>query len=163
MELNREVFERITASKLTWKQYGGVPPASSGNRHCANMIDRLLEAGWAKPLAADAVMKSHPSPEPLDKNSYDHGHFVDPAQAEIVRGWTVETPDWSKLPGSHRARFDKESMLCASEPGAEVKLKFEGKAIGIFLLAGPDAGTLEASVDGAPAKRFELFHGGKSR
>jgi hypothetical protein len=159
IELNREVFERIEAGKLTWKQYGGVHPAPAGNRLCANMIDRLLEAGWARPLAADAVTKPHPMPEPLDQNSYEHGRFVEPAQADIVQGWTVETPDWSKLPGSHRARFDKAKILCATEPGAEVKLKFDGKAIGIFLLAGPDAGVLEASVDGAPAKRFDLFHG----
>jgi len=159
IELNREIFERIEAGKLTWKQFGGVHPAPTGNRICANMIDRLLDQAWAKPLATSAVTKPHAMPVPLDPNNYENAHFVDPAQAEIVKGWTIETPEWSKLPGGHRARFDKEKMLCATEPGAEVKLKFDGKGIGIFLLAGPDAGMLEASVDGAPAKRFDLFHG----
>lgn len=158
VELNREVFERIEAGKLTWKQFGGVHPGPSGNRICANMIDRLMDQAWAKPLAADPAKKAHPVPEMLDKNSYDNGHFVDPAKAEIVKGWTIETPEWAKLKGGHRGRFDKEKLLCATEPGAELKLKFEGKAIGIFLLAGPDAGILEASVDGAPAKKFNLLH-----
>ncbi len=159
IELNREVFERIEAGSLTWKQFGGVHPGPTGNRLCANMIDRLMNQAWSKPLEAGAAKKPYPVPEPLDKNNYENGRFVEPAQAEIVRGWTIETPEWSKLKGGHRGRFDKEKLLCATEPGAELKLKFEGKAIGIFLLAGPDAGMLEASVDGAPSKRFDLLHG----
>ena len=158
IQLNREVFERIEAGKLTWKLFGGVHPAPAGNRICANMIERLLERAWTKPLAADAATKSHPMPGPMDRNNYANGRFVEPAQAEIVRGWTIEIPEWSKLTGGHRARFDKEEMRCATEPGAELRLKFDGKAIGIFLLAGPDAGMLEASVDGAPFRRFDLLH-----
>lgn len=159
IELNREVFERIQAGKLTWKQFGGVHPAPPGNRICANMIDRLLDQAWAGPIGAEAAKKPHPLPAPLDPNSYANGRFLDPAKAEIVKGWTIETPEWSKLKGSHRARFDREKFLCATEPGAELKLKFEGRAIGIFLLAGPDAGTVEASIDGAPARQFNLLHG----
>ena len=158
IELNREVFERIEAGTLTWKQFGGVHPAPVGNRICANTIRRLLERAWAEPLAAEAAAKPHAMPAPMDPNNYENGHFVAPAQAEIVRGWFLGIPAWSQLKGGHRARFDQENLLCATEPGAELRLKFAGRAIGIFLLAGPDAGMLEASVDGAPFRRFDLFH-----
>ena len=54
IELNREIFQRIEAGKLTWKQYGGVHPAPDGNRICANMIERLLDQAWAGPTATEA-------------------------------------------------------------------------------------------------------------
>jgi len=34
---------------------------------------------------------------------------------------------------------------------------FEGTAIGAFVLAGPDAGIVEVSVDGEPARSINLF------
>jgi lysophospholipase L1-like esterase len=158
IELNREIFERIEAGALTWKQFGGVHPAPPGNRICANLIDRLLSQAWAEPLPAAARPTPHALPAPLDPHNYERGRFLDPAAAELAPGWTIETPEWSKLKGGHRARFDREKLLCSTTPGAELRLKFEGRAIGIFLLAGPDAGALEASVDGAPFERFDLYH-----
>ena len=43
-------------------------------------------------------------------------------------------------------------------PGAEMTLDFEGTAIGAYVLAGPDAGIVETSVDGGPYTPFDLFH-----
>jgi lysophospholipase L1-like esterase len=158
IELNREVFERIEAGTLTWKQFGGVHPARPGNRLCANLIDRLLSQAWAAPLSPTPSPTPHPRPAPLDPHNYERGRFLDPATAELAPGWTIETPAWSQLKGSHRARFDHEKLLCTTTPGATLRLRFEGRAIGIFLLAGPDAGVLEASIDGAPFQRFDLYH-----
>lgn len=156
IELNREIFQRIEGGKLTWKQYGGVHPAPDGNRICANMIDRLLNRAWAGPVAAAPT--PHALPAPLDAHSYDHGRFLPPTDAKIAGGWTVETPDWSKLKGECRGRFKAEKLLCATEPGATLTLPFEGRAIGIYLLAGPDTGRLLVSIDGAAPTLFELYH-----
>jgi hypothetical protein len=49
-------------------------------------------------------------------------------------------------------------MLWAHEPGAELKVVVEGTAIGAYLLAGPDAGTVETSVDDGPFTKVDLFH-----
>jgi len=155
IELNREVAQRIGAGTLTWKQFGGVHPGQDGNRICANMIDRLLDRAWAGPLLS---VSPHAMPPPLDAQSYDHGRFLPPADAKIEGGWTVETPDWSKLKGECRGRYKTETLICATQPGAKLTLPFSGRAIGIYLLAGPDAGMLEASVDGAAPKRFDLYH-----
>ncbi len=48
-------------------------------------------------------------------------------------------------------------MLVADEPGATLKLKFRGTAVGIFVAAGPDAGVVEYSVDGQPPETQDLF------
>ena len=49
-------------------------------------------------------------------------------------------------------------MLHADEPGAELEVRFEGRAIGAYVVAGPDAGILELSVDRGPFKKINLFH-----
>ncbi len=158
IELNREIAGRIQGGTLTWKQFGGVHPGPDGNRICANMIERLLDRAWAAPAAAGAAPKPYAPTPPLDPNSYDRGRFLDPAEAAIAGGWTIETPDWSALPGECRGRFKKETLLCATRPGASLKLAFKGRAIGIYLLAGPDAGTVEVRIDGGAARRVDLYH-----
>ncbi len=49
-------------------------------------------------------------------------------------------------------------MLCATEPGSSFEFTFEGSTAVAYVSAGPDAGTLEVSVDGGEAKRVNLFH-----
>jgi len=48
-------------------------------------------------------------------------------------------------------------MLVAQKPGASLKLAFEGNAVGIFVVAGPDAGTIEYQVDGGNTGRRDLY------
>jgi hypothetical protein len=49
-------------------------------------------------------------------------------------------------------------MLTATKPGAELTLKFEGTAVGAYIVAGPDAGMVEASVDDGPGEVIDLYH-----
>jgi len=48
-------------------------------------------------------------------------------------------------------------MLIATEPGATLKLKFQGSAVGLLVVAGPDVGVLEYRLDGGTAKRLDQF------
>ncbi len=159
IDLAREVAQRISAGTLTWQQYGGTHPAPLGNGICAGMIDDLMSTAWKDPLPAGAEKSPHPMPEkPLDANHYGRGRFVDPATARIAGGWKLHTPPWKELPGSCRSRFAELRLLCATTPGAELTLPFTGKAVGAYVLAGPDAGIVEARIDGGPAKEIDLFH-----
>jgi lysophospholipase L1-like esterase len=158
INLAKEVAEEVEAGRLTWKQYGGVHPAPYGNAICARMIDELFERAWGGAAPAAAV-KAHAMPEkPLDPFNYERGRFIDPKEAKAGAGWTLGVPDWSKLPGSTRARFTKIPMLVATEPGAELTLAFEGTSVGAYVVAGPDAGVVEASVDGGPVRKVDLYH-----
>jgi len=158
IDLAREVAERIAAGKLTWKEFGGTHPAPAGNAICAAMIDRLMDRAWAEPLAQDAVQKAHAMPEPLDPLSYLNGRFVDPKEADAGDGWTLGVPDWERLKGGKRGRFRSIPLLCGETPGAELALEFSGTAVGAYVLAGPDAGVVKASVDGDPSRRVDLYH-----
>jgi hypothetical protein len=158
IHLAREVARQITAGTLTWKQFGGTHPAPFGNAICAKMIDELLDQAWQRPLSAGAVPAAHKLPDPLDPLNYCQGRFIDPKQATLKQGWQLQVPDWKTLPGSCRPRFRDSTLLCGDAAGAELTLEFEGTAIGAYVLAGPDAGTLEARVDDAPATEVNLYH-----
>jgi len=160
IHLAKEVSEQIAAGRLTWKKFGGTHPAPLGNAICAGMIGELLNLAWKVPLTADAQRRPHPLPSsPLDANHYGNGRLVDPRKARYADGgWEWRTPDWKALPGGCRKRFAELSLLCADRPNAELTLSFEGKAVGAYLLAGPDAGIVEANVDGGPSRSVDLFH-----
>ena len=159
INLAQEVAERIKAGTLTWKQFGGTHPAPYGNAICADMIEKLLDHAWAAPLSAEPKMRAHPLPtEPLDPGAYERGRFIDPKLAAVKRGWTLGVPPWKKLAGSSRSRFTSLPMLCADRPGAELTLEFTGTAVGAYVVAGPDAGTVEVRVDDGPATLVNLFH-----
>ncbi len=159
IHLAREVAQRIKAETLTWQKYGGTHPKPFGNRMCTTMIETLLSAAWAKPLGKDAKKTAHKTPDkPLDANNYENGRLIDPAKAKAGDGWTLGVPDWKALSGSCRSRFAKMTLLSADKPGAKLTLAFEGRAVGAYVLAGPDAGIVETSIDGGPWRKTDLYH-----
>jgi hypothetical protein len=157
IDLAKEVADRIAAGRLTWEKFGGTHPAPCGNAICAGMIDMLFARAWGKPLASDFPVR-HRLPEPLDPLSYGEGRFVDPSVAAIKQGWKLEVPPWASLKGSTRSRFDRIFMLSTDQPGSELSLKFNGTAVGAYVVAGPDAGIVEARIDGGPPRQINLFH-----
>jgi lysophospholipase L1-like esterase len=155
----RELAAEIRAGTMTWKEYGGVHPAPQGNALCARMVGELFSRAWASPLNPGEKPAPHAMPaRPLDSFSYFAGRFVSPNQAKVVSGWTFGVPDWKTIPGAKRARFNTVPMLCATKPGAQATFTFSGTAVGAYILAGPDAGMAEASIDGGPFKAVDLYH-----
>ena len=159
VDLAREVAERIAEGTLTWKQYGGTHPAPHGNAICTKMIERLMEGAWRAPLPKDTGKSAHTMPDkPLDVEHYGAGRFVSPDKVKCDDGWKLHVPDWGALPGQCRHRFLDTPLLCTTEPGAAFTFEFDGKAVGAYILAGPDAGVVEASIDGREEKKLDLFH-----
>ncbi|MFT7619007.1 MAG: lysophospholipase L1-like esterase/pimeloyl-ACP methyl ester carboxylesterase [Planctomycetota bacterium] len=159
INLAKEVSERIADKRITWEQYGGVHPKHLGNQLCADLVERLLNKAWNKPLTANATRLAHALPEtPLTPAHLGNGKLVAPDQAKLGKGWRVEIPDWKSLPGNKRSRFTNIPILCADKEGAELQFEFSGTTVGGYILAGPDAGSLEAKVDDGNYKTFDLFH-----
>jgi hypothetical protein len=158
VNLAREVAQRIASGRLTWAQYGGVHPAPLGNAICARMIEGLFGQAWSGPAAAGAEPVPHLRPQPLDPLNYERGRFIDPARAVVRGGWKLGVPDWSKLPGATRSRFTGIPLLSVGEPGALLTLDFSGTAVGAYVVAGPDAGILEARLDEGRWADVDLYH-----
>jgi hypothetical protein len=159
INLAREIAERTKAGEFDWRKFGGCHPSPFGNRIYADEVSALFDAAWSKPLPKDAKAKPYPMPEKLlDPHSYVRGRFIAPKQAKIVSGWQLGVPPWKQLKGGKRGRFTNIPMLAADKPGAAMTLQFTGTAIGIYIVAGPDAGIVEFSVDGGAFKPVDLFH-----
>ncbi len=158
----KEVQQQIDEGHLTWKQYGGVHPAPHGNRIAANMIEKLYDGGiWFSDGTQIKMPQEHPNlteTKPLDPFFYENGRFVSPDTATFSSDLMWGVPDWKSIPGSFRNNYAGQKLLCSDKPGAELKLEFEGKAIGAFVLAGPDAGALDYEIDGKKSGKTVLFH-----
>lgn len=153
----RELARRIQAKTMTWNEYGGVHPAKPGNQLAADMVDQLFEmAGKAKePTTAPTPYNL---PKPLDPGSYFHGQLLPNTNAVLGDGWELSTPPWPQLKGECRSRFKNLDLLWTESPGAIMTAPFQGKTLGAYVLAGPDAGTLEVSIDAGPFKPVPLKH-----
>ena len=159
VHLAREVADRIADGKLTWAQYGGTHPKPTGNAMAAELIGDLLDRRWAKPLPASAAKGVPLIPaKPLDAGSFFKGHFLSPGLAKRSEGWAWHVPDWKKIPGSFRQTFAGLKLLCGGRASGGVSFEFDGRAIGAYVLAGPDAGVLEVSLDGGKFKPTNLYH-----
>ena len=157
INLAKTVTSRIAAGEFDWKKFGGVHPAPFGNRIAADMIAELFQAKWG--AAPQGAAHPRPFPEkPLDEKCYSRGRFMQVAELEINAPWSIHVPDWKSLPGGKRDRFTKEPMIEGLKPGSELGFAFEGTAVGAYILAGPDAGMVEVSIDGEAPRKVNLFH-----
>ena len=157
--LAREVADRIATGKLTWAEYGGTHPKPAGNAVASEVIGELLDRRWAKPLSANAAKGPVLlPPKPLDAGSFFNGQFLSPGLAKRGDGWSWHVPEWKKIPGSFRETFAGLKLLCGGRASGGVSFEFEGRALGAYVLAGPDAGVLEVSIDNGTFKPANLYH-----
>lgn len=154
VDLPADLAAAISAGKLSWDQWGGTHPGPIGNRHAADQVIRILEA--AKNLTGEEAESVLPAS--LLESSFDRGRFLEFTAVKLSTGWTRAIPDWQAIEGSKRERFLKQDAFFSSVAGSGLSCSFRGRAIGAFVLAGPDAGRLEYSIDGGPWQTVELYH-----
>lgn len=148
--------DAIAAGKMTWETYGGTHPHEAGYRLASDLILEALTAGRDHPES-----KSAPGGPiaPLDAHHYGGAHFVGPQEASWQGGWKFAKVSRDLLPvGAIRSDYEAYQALRGDSPGDSLYLDFNGRAIGAFLLAGPDAGFVEVSIDGGDWRRHDLYH-----
>ncbi len=154
VDLTADLAAAIAAGTLSWEQWGGTHPGPAGNRHAADQVIQILSAAMNSTDSDQDVSL----PAPLLKSSFDGGRFLEAAAVKPGQGWSRAVPDWSSIDGSKRERFLKQDLYFSSLPGSELSCRFSGRAIGAFVLAGPDAGRLEYRIDDGPWQTVELYH-----
>lgn len=158
INLAQEIAERMAANELTWEQFGGTHPNWEGHKYYAATIGKLFDVA-AHSLKANGSQQPHALPQqPLDPFCYDQGAFMDICLAKKLNGWKI-VDNWSPTSSKAGTRngFVHVPMLETQRPGASLTLEFTGRSIGIFCVAGPQAGILEYSVDGAPFKKIDTY------
>ena len=157
--LAQELSDLINAGKMDWKKYGGVHPNKYGNTMCASMIANSLLDLWSIPLPGNAQPKPHPKVSPLDPFSYVNGRFLNFDQIEIDENWKKGVPIWkNENSGKVRSRFLGIPFIYANQAGAKLKIKFEGTAIGAYMLTGPDSAIIRCTIDGKQSKEIDTLH-----
>ena len=162
--LAKKVAERLSAGALSWEEYGGVHPAPLGNRLAAGLCTELLATAWGRESrrAATTLVAHRLPPVPLDDGSYVRGRWLSPA-AGVPNGlaWIWTEPEWADIQGTLRDTFAGQPLLCCGSGSAgadECEVRFDGNTFGAFVLAGPDAGVLECSIDRGKWTATDLRH-----
>lgn len=151
-----EVAAAVKEGRYTWEDYGGTHPKPFGYQVAVNMMVSALERGM---VAEGMDSDGHPLPPPLDSGSYGGGVLVDVQEAAWLGGWRYGKVGKDLLPvGAIRPRYETYEVLRGDEAGTTLYLDFEGRSVGAFVLAGPDAGTVEVRVDGSPWQEKTLYH-----
>lgn len=150
-----EVADATEAGRYTWDDYGGTHPAAFGYEMATNLMTTALDAG----LKEEGELEPHPLPKPLDPQAYDAARWIDPQVALWLGGWKLGQVGKAMLPvGGIRGDYEKYQVLRAEEPGSTLYFNFRGRAVGAFVLAGPDAGMAEYSIDNGEWKTVDFFH-----
>lgn len=162
IDLAQEVTERIAAGEFEWeKDFKDLHPAPFGHELYARSIARLFDAAWVGPVAGQG--KNYALPDPLDSQSYFAGQLVPISMAETGKGFLLD-PCWRPTDEAKtRDGFVAVPMLVAETPGASVKLWFEGAGVGLLVVSGPDAGTVEYRIDGGLWQSLDLYTRWSSR
>lgn len=156
INLAKEVSMRIAAKEFTWKDdFIDLHPSPFGQNVYFRTIRTLLElASERKPSTRMASLRL---PAAMEKYCYADGKYAAPAEASGRRGFTVD-PSWNPRDDSKtRKRFVDIPMLTSEEPGSSFDFSFRGNAVGIAVVAGPDAGIIRYVIDGGEGSTVDLF------
>ena len=155
IDMAKEVTERINAGEFEWAKFRNCHPSPFGHTLYHSTINRMFDAAWKE---TGGKVKAHAMPDaPLDGKNYQNARLVDFEKAEIASGWKTDVKWKPSVKAGTRDGFVGIPMLVAEEPGATLKLKFKGTSVGMFVVAGPDAGVVEYSIDGGPKKTLNQF------
>jgi pimeloyl-ACP methyl ester carboxylesterase len=162
VHLAREVTERIDAGQFGWNEdFQDLHPSAFGQRLYAASLRRLLSCAWRQSPAEPLASPVHPLPEQLlDPFSYDRARSPGLEVAHNLQGFELlrsVDPRADGVGGAVRSGFFQVPMLVATEVGATFHLSFSGRAAGLLVTAGPDAGQVEYRVDRGSWRTQDLF------
>lgn len=174
IRLDLDIYRRLVRKEFTWEQFGGTHPKPFGQRYYFSAIKRLFDSMWIQ--LSDKKSISHYIPKKtLDSGSYYGGKFIDIHSLKIPSGWKIEEnwkapelkSDDSELGNLNnsgdyirvkvREGFSEVPMLESLQPGKKLKFSFLGNAVGIFCVAGPNAGIIRYRVDAGEWKDLDTF------
>tara|TARA_R110002074_G_scaffold12653_10_gene46306 strand:- start:2778 stop:4697 length:1920 start_codon:yes stop_codon:yes gene_type:complete len=156
LHVAREMFDRIGEGELSWdEQFGDDFPRAMGHRLYARVLDRFLVREQRQDFAAHLPHTA--LPEPMDAQCYDDAIYVDLADMTTDDGWERVDP-WLPVEGENAyPDYADVPVLQATRAGATLSFQGKGRAVGLLVIAGPDAGQVDVRIDGGAWTRHELF------
>ena len=158
IDLTKEVRDRIDAGQFDWKKdFVNLHPSPFGQRLYYWSIKRLFDEAFSMPLKAGEKMIDHALPSKLDEQCYSGGKFVDIKKAKVLNGFGIDPKCRPDNGGRFREGFVDVPMLVADKVGDSFEFEFSGRGVGLFVIAGPDVGIIEYSIDNGQVRRLDMF------
>jgi sialidase-1 len=156
LNLAKEVYERIADSEFTWKDdFKDLHPSPYGQNIYYQSIKTMFQLA-DREFRGEHIMAVK-IPEPLNTNCYDKGAYVDVHQATKLQGFSI-IDKWRPTDQKEtRQGFVNVPVLEATNAGSSFTFSFRGNAIGIGIVSGPDAGSIEYRVDNGKTRTLNLF------
>jgi pimeloyl-ACP methyl ester carboxylesterase len=156
VNLAKEVAERIDNREFTWQgDFIDLHPSPFGQNIYYTSISDLLKKCWGQ-IVNETDSAQH-IPAKIDLFSYENGRLVEVQKTNGTDGWSF-TGKWiPEDKASTRDGYVNVPMLIGGDPGKILKFPFKGSTVGIAVVAGPDAGIIEYSIDGKGWKSIDLF------
>ncbi len=154
-DVGQALATKIKEGRMTWENdYKNVHPSDKGYEFAAGLIIDILDKTVSGETPTRVAL-----PAPLDSGSYFNAVAIDPQKLDWLGGWKWAPVSRDLLPiGGIREQYEAYHALRSDEAGSHLYYAFQGTMLGAFVLAGPDAGSLEISVDKGEWKKIQLYH-----
>jgi len=158
INLAKEVTERIDNEEFTWQyDFKNLHPSPFGQGVYSRSIKTFLHQAFDQGNVQKFSPELNPLPIPIDSFNYENGYLVKIDNASFSRGWTIQD-NWIPQDSTGvRQNYHNVPMLTSTQPGSKLSFKFTGKAIGIAVAAGQDAGMIEYRIDKGAWTQQNLF------
>lgn len=158
INLAREVTHRINNGEFTWEEdFINLHPSPFGQGVYFRSMKTFLESRFEQAEMDGRTIINHQLPDPIDPYCYENGGIISFVEASDIVGFE-HIINWSPtIKAATRQGYTQVDMLVGKEAGDSFTLEFEGRAIGIMVAAGPDAGIIEFSIDGGEPLIQDLF------
>lgn len=158
IHLAKEVTERIDAGEFSWEDdFKDLHPSPFGQGVYFRSIKTFLEHAWKGTIAEDDKIEPYLLPEPIDPANYGKGVLIEAKKARVISGWQL-IENWKPDDGKGtRPNYVHVPMLVSQEEGDSLEFTFYGNAVGLAVVAGPDAGIIEYKIDNNNWQKQDLF------
>lgn len=157
INLAKEVTQRINNKEFSWESdFKDLHPSPFGQLIYYHSIRKFInhELKNRTPKINNGI---EDLPACFDRFCYSGGALVEPNPPKKIKGWKM-LDKWNPADGKGtRNNFVDVPMLVGEYPGKIIKFQFEGNAVGIAVVAGPDAGVIEYSIDESDWQSQDLF------
>jgi len=155
INLAKEVTARIDAGEFTWENdFKDLHPSPFGQELYFKSIQRLLASEANRPVPAKQT--SVKLPPSIDRFNYANAGYYDIHNAVQLKGFSVNESWQPSDSVGTRPGFVHVPMLVSSGSEASLELPFTGRAVGIGIVSGPDAGYIRYSIDNQPMQEIDL-------
>jgi len=158
INLAKQVSDKILAGEFSWEyDFKDLHPSPFGQEIYFQTIKSFINKCFDKADSSHGETGMQHLPAPLDPHNFDQGRYLSINEAQLLKGFKLVDRWHPSDKVSTRQGFVDVPVLEAVTPGAELSLSFKGKTIGLAVLAGPDAGIIEYSIDKKPFQKMDIY------